>query len=55
MVADTTLPAVRSVFTFLLSTVTDVLGIVIANPVLLIPIGAGLVGTGIMIFKKIKG
>lgn len=52
---DSSLTAVKAVFTFLLGTVTDVLALIVANPILLIPIGAGLVGTGIMIFKKIKG
>lgn len=52
--ADTTLSSVKTVFTFLLGLVTDVLAVIVANPILLIPIGAGLVGTGIMIFKKMK-
>jgi hypothetical protein len=49
------LDGVKAVVTVLLGMITDILAVIMANPVLIIPIAAGLIGTGIMVFKKIKG
>jgi len=46
---------VSAVVTVLLTTLTSVMTTVVANPILLIGIAGGLIGTGIGIFKKIKG
>ena len=45
---------VSAVVTVLLTTLSSVVTTVIANPIMLIPIAAGLVGVGIGIFKKMK-
>jgi len=50
----TQLTKVGEVVTVLLATLTTVINTVIANPILLIGIAGGLIGTGISIFKKIK-
>ena len=45
---------VTSVVTTLLATLTSVVSVIVANPIMLIPIAGGLVGVGIGIFKKMK-
>lgn len=51
---ETQLTTIKPIFTFLLGLVTDVLAVIIANPIMLIPIGAGLVFTGIGIFRALR-
>lgn len=51
---DTTLPALKLVFTFLLGTMGDVLDVIVANPILMIGLASGLIGTAIGVFHKLR-
>jgi hypothetical protein len=48
------LDTIKSVFTFLIGLMGDIITVLLAHPMLLIPIAAGLVGIGISIFRNAR-
>jgi hypothetical protein len=54
ILGTTQLDSVMTVLTVLLSVVTTVIDTVVANPILLIGVAGGLVGTAIAVFKRMK-
>ena len=51
----TQLDGFNAVITFLLGLITQVIAVLIANPILMVGVAVGLIGSAIAIFKKIKG
>lgn len=47
-------PSASDAVTSALSVVTSVISFVMANPILVIPIGAALVGVGLKVFQKAR-
>lgn len=54
VIVDTTLPALKAVFTFLLGIMSNVLTVIVANPILMIGLASGLIGTAIGVFHKLR-
>jgi beta-lactamase regulating signal transducer with metallopeptidase domain len=54
ILGTTQLDSVSAVLTVIMGVVTTVINTIIANPILLIGLAGSLVGTAIMVFKKMK-
>jgi hypothetical protein len=50
----TLLASIKEIFTWSLTLVGDIITTIIAQPLLLLPIGVSFIGVGFMIFRKLR-
>jgi hypothetical protein len=51
---QTLLANIKEIFTWALGMVSDIIAVIIAQPLLLLPVGVSFIGVGFMIFRKLR-